>query len=146
MARKSKEEQRQADLLELKEILIEEKKRIIDHMRRIERDSDSGMNSIGGDEVDLASLELEQRTTARIGKRETKLLKKIDHALKKFGEGDDTGDYGICELTGEEIPSARLRARPVAQYTIEAKEELERKEGSFRDVEEEDSFEAEDES
>ena len=63
-----------------------------------------------------------------MGGRERKLLSKIDEALARFE--DDT--YGICELTGEEIPIERLRARPTAQYTVEAKEMLERRERGYR--------------
>jgi DnaK suppressor protein len=65
----------------------------------------------------------------KLGSRQRRLLKKIDLALDKM----DDGSYGICELTGEPIPVARLKARPVAQYTVEAKEELERRERGYRD-------------
>ena len=59
----------------------------------------------------------------------SKYLKKIDYALSQFE--DDS--YGVCELTGENIPVERLLARPVALYTVEAQAEIERKEKGFRD-------------
>lgn len=146
MAKGSKAvDKRTQELLELKKVLIDKEKKIKSHMKKLAQDSTKGLsNNVGGDDADLASLELSQRTSARIGNRELKLLKKIEHALSKFGKGKKTGEYGICELTGEDIPVARLKARPEAQYTIEAKEELERKEGGFRDAEEKEDLPVDD--
>lgn len=51
-----------------------------------------------------------------------KLVATIDAALKRI----DNGTYGICLDTGEDIPVARLDARPWAMYTIDAQEKRER--------------------
>jgi DnaK suppressor protein len=40
----------------------------------------------------------------------------------------DTGTYGICELCGEEISEARLKARPVTTLCIECKRKQENEE------------------
>lgn len=135
-----KKEIRAKELEELKKMLLEDRQRIIDHLFHIEGESEVGVSDMTGDSVDVASVEISQNSLSRLGSRERKLLTKIDHALKKF----EDGTYGICELTGEEIPTARLRARPVAQYTIEAKEMLERKEKQFTDNEEFDSSDGDD--
>lgn len=50
------------------------------------------------------------------------LLRQIDRALQKINE--DT--YGICDVTGKEIPRARLEAIPYANMTIEAQQRLEK--------------------
>ena len=42
-------------------------------------------------------------------------LKDVQRALKKM----DTGQYGICERTGEEIPFKRLEANPAARTIVE---------------------------
>lgn len=118
-------------LAELKELLIEEKKRILEQLLRRQDDSYSELGDLSGDSADIASLEISQASLHKLGSREQRLLNKIEHALAKFE--DDT--YGICELTGEDIPFARLKARPVAQYTVEAKEMLERKERGFKKTE-----------
>jgi DnaK suppressor protein len=123
-------------LAELKQLLLDEKKRIVDQLFRRQDDSYSELGEISGDTADIASLEISQSQLHKLGTRERKLLEKIDLALAKFE--DDS--YGICELTGEEIPYARLKARPVAQYTVEAKEMLERKERAFRKHESGDDF------
>lgn len=52
----------------------------------------------------------------------TTLLKQIDRALEKIEEGT----YGICDLSKEEIPRARLDAIPYATMTVEAQEKLEK--------------------
>lgn len=54
--------------------------------------------------------------------REYETLQSIDHALEKMEEGT----YGICEITGKEIPLPRLDAIPYVATTREAQEMLER--------------------
>lgn len=69
----------------------------------------------GTDDFDRTiSLEL---TTQEFG-----LLKHIDRALEKI----DENTYGICDLTGKEIPKARLEAVPYATMTVEAQDRLEK--------------------
>ena len=133
MNKKNSADERTKALLELKQLLQEKKKSLVAHLKAIEEDTSSGLSEVGGDDADLANLEVTQSALTKLGNRERKLLEKIEYALAKFGEGDDTGTYGICEYSGEEIPVARLRARPEAQYTVEAKEEMERKEVTYRD-------------
>lgn len=131
-----KGKKRDEELLELKDILLLERKKILTHLEEVQSESTAELSELTGDSADLASVEISQSSRSKLGIRQRKLLSKIDHALSKF----EDGTYGICELTGEEIPIARLRARPVAQYTVEAKEELERKERGFRDRSEADDF------
>src|SRR3989338_2570048 len=50
------------------------------------------------------------------------LLRQIDRALEKI----EDGTYGICDLTGEEIPLKRLEAVPYAVMTVKAQEKLEK--------------------
>ena len=55
----------------------------------------------------------------------------IDRALTRI----NTGEYGYCELTGEEIGIRRLQAHPAALYSIEGQEMLEqnaRMKGQYR--------------
>ncbi|MBI3878500.1 MAG: TraR/DksA C4-type zinc finger protein [Verrucomicrobia bacterium] len=46
----------------------------------------------------------------------------IEEALKRL----DKGTYGTCELTGKQIPRARLEAIPWTRFTVEAQAQLER--------------------
>lgn len=54
--------------------------------------------------------------------KEFTLLRQIDRALEKIDE--DT--YGICDVSGEEIPIKRLEAIPYASMTVKAQEKLEK--------------------
>ena len=51
----------------------------------------------------------------------------IEEALKRI----ERNTYGVCELTGKEIPKARLEAIPWARFTVQAQAQLER-EGALR--------------
>lgn len=81
------------------------------------------------DLTDRASAETDHALELRTRDRERKLISKINKALRKI----ENDDYGYCEETDEPIAVARLDARPIAQYTIEAQERHERKEKVSRD-------------
>lgn len=53
---------------------------------------------------------------------EIKILWQIERALEKV----EDGTYGICDITGEEIPIKRLEAIPYATMTVQAQEKLEK--------------------
>ena len=86
------------------------------------------------DEVDLASATIEQNLMFRLLDRDRKLLSEIDHAIFKL----ETGDYGICEGTGEPIPKRRLELRPWCRHSVKYKEQLEKMKKSGRGVADED--------
>ncbi len=82
------------------------------------------------DELDKASIEEERRMNLRFLDRQTKLLPKIEDALKRI----DSGDFGYCEVTGEPIGVRRLLLRPTATLCAEEKQRQERQERNFRDA------------
>jgi RNA polymerase-binding transcription factor DksA len=51
----------------------------------------------------------------------------IEEALKRI----EKNTYGICELTGKQIPKARLEAIPWTRFTVQAQAQLER-DGALR--------------
>ncbi|HKI68584.1 MAG TPA: TraR/DksA C4-type zinc finger protein, partial [Verrucomicrobiae bacterium] len=51
----------------------------------------------------------------------------IEEALKRI----ERNTYGICELTGKQIPKARLEAIPWTRFTVQAQAQLER-DGALR--------------
>lgn len=81
------------------------------------------------DELDKASIEEERRMALRFLDRQTKLLPKIDQALKRI----DSGDFGYCDVTGEPIGIKRLLLRPTATLCAEEKQRQEQKERNYRD-------------
>lgn len=73
---------------------------------------------------DQASADIDRNFMLRLKGRERQLLKKIDEALEKI----ESGNYGICEICGEDINIKRLEARPVTTMCIECKTEQEEEE------------------
>lgn len=55
--------------------------------------------------------------------QEQDALFEIDEALKRIAKGT----YGVCEMSGKQIPKARLEARPFARFTVECQNDIERK-------------------
>jgi RNA polymerase-binding transcription factor DksA len=93
------------------------------------------LESIGGsssDSGDISKLPLHMADVGtdvynqdlNIGLAENELarLKEIDEALGRI----KSRTYGMCLLTGDPIPEARLEAKPTAKYTIEAARRIER--------------------
>ena len=84
----------------------------------------SGMttgNETYPDPTDRASLESERNFMLRIRDRERKLLTKIKSALDRI----DSGEFGICEMCGDDIGVERLNARPVTTQCISCKKKQE---------------------
>jgi len=105
-------------LLGQKEEIINGLKETSEHLQNQEREAD---------ENDRASLEEERWLELRIRERESKLLSKIDQALRRI----EDGSYGFCEDTGDEIGLERLLIRPTAVLSIEAKQRRESIERSY---------------
>ncbi len=78
---------------------------------------------------DRASEETDRALELRTRDRQRKLVSKIEAALRRI----DEGEYGYCEVTGEQISLKRLDARPIATMTLEAQERHERREKVHRD-------------
>jgi len=58
----------------------------------------------------------------QVTNKEFGLLRQIDRALEKIEEGN----YGVCDITGDEIPIKRLEAIPYATMTVQAQEKFEK--------------------
>lgn len=117
----------------LKKILLQERQTILTHLNDLQGASEMELDQGGSDPVDIAAVEITQNNLSKLGNREKKLLSKIEYALSKF----EDGSYGVCEMCGEDISQARLEARPVTQYCIDCKTELEQTEKRYGDGEEE---------
>lgn len=78
----------------------------------------------GGDQADMVTrLQAETQYTVQI-QRDTFLISQIVKALAKM----QSGEYGICEQTGEVIEWNRLNSIPWTNLSIEGAEELENQE------------------
>ena len=74
------------------------------------------------DMLDRAAFEAERSTALRTKDRQTKLLARIDGAIKRIA----AGEYGFCAATGEPMTLGRLRARPIATMCVEEQDRRER--------------------
>ena len=81
------------------------------------------------DPADRATIEEEHALELRTRDRQRKLVSKIDGALRRI----ENGEFGYCEVTGEQISLKRLDARPIAIMTLEAQEKHERREKVHRE-------------
>ncbi len=81
------------------------------------------------DPADRATIEEEHALELRTRDRERKLLKKIQQSLASI----DSGDYGYCEETGEQIGVPRLLARPTASLSLEAQQRRELRQKLYGD-------------
>lgn len=79
------------------------------------------------DIIDRAAHEGQRSFALRIRDRERLLSKKIKDALRRIEEGTN----GICDECGEDIPIARLKARPVTNYCLNCKSRMETHERMF---------------
>jgi DnaK suppressor protein len=73
------------------------------------------------DTADIASEESDRDMTLRMHDHERKLVDEIRTALKRV----DEGDYGVCQMCGDDIGERRLLARPMATHCIDCMTEIE---------------------
>lgn len=73
-------------------------------------------------QADQGTDDFDRRLNLELTSKEFEILRQIDRALEKIGE--DT--YGVCDVTGEPIPLARLDAVPYATMTVKAQEQFEK--------------------
>ena len=112
-----------AKLEEFRQILHEQMDQLLrDAERTVTEMNDEKSNF--PDPTDRASLESDRNFELRIRDRERKLINKIKDALDRI----ENGEFGICEICGEDISEGRLKARPVTTLCIDCKMEQERQE------------------
>ncbi len=119
---------------ELKQILLEQKSRLLRNAKNSISERLTTGDPIPADTIDVSTEESTKVTELRLRDREKYLLGKIDKALKKM----EDGVYGECIECGADIGYARMKARPVAELCIDCKEEQERREKQIQDRRHED--------
>lgn len=73
-------------------------------------------------QADQGTDDFDRTINLELTEQEYGILRRINRALEKI----DENTYGICDVTGEEIPMARLEAVPYATMTVKAQEKLEK--------------------
>jgi len=109
------------------------KKMLEDQLNELAQSGEMTLNGLKNEEhnyadpLDRASVNENQGFMLHIKNRESRLINKIRDALERIEEGD----FGLCEVCGEEISYKRLLARPVATQCITCKTKLEKRERIF---------------
>jgi DnaK suppressor protein len=73
-------------------------------------------------QADEGTDDFDKTISLEVSNKELTILRQIERALEKMEEGN----YGACDITGNDIPKARLDAIPYATMTIEAQEKYEK--------------------
>lgn len=73
-------------------------------------------------QADQGTDDFDRTISLEVTSREYGILRQIERALEKIEENT----YGVCDITGEEIPRARLEAVPYATMTVKAQEQFEK--------------------
>jgi DnaK suppressor protein len=77
-------------------------------------------------QADEGTDDFNRTITLEVTNKEFNVIRQIDRALEKITDGT----YGICDITGDEIPIKRLEAIPYATMTVKAQEQFEK--GQFQ--------------
>ena len=73
-------------------------------------------------QADEGTDDFNRTISLEVTSKEFGILRQIERALDKINDGT----YGVCDVTGEEIPLARLEAIPYATMTVKAQEKFEK--------------------
>lgn len=110
----------------IKKKIISERDRVLDSLKKTDKEEFHMKCEDRRDEVDQATSEYERSQMLRFKKRDAFYVKKLNKALEKF----ETNEFGCCEECDEVIKFERLIARPTAELCISCKDESEREEQS----------------
>lgn len=143
--------QQQMRLLALKDTLLDSMTGVARDNLRTGHDSHE-VSAHGLHQADAGSDAYDRDFALNLLSQEQDALFEIDEALKRIARGT----YGTCEMSGKQIPKARLEARPFARFTVECQNEIEKKNRFtrvrqpitrlFETIEEEGSEESDEES
>lgn len=73
-------------------------------------------------QADQGTDDFDRTISLEVTTREYGILRQIERALEKI----DENTYGVCDVTGEDIPLKRLEAVPYATMTVKAQEQIEK--------------------
>jgi len=94
-----------------------------DRLAHLKLQAMTGVEQSGAcaDDNEFASRISEMRMTLALQSRINQQIKEIEVTLRRL----DVSDYGICEECGEDIPLARLKAKPTTTLCVHCQHEIE---------------------
>lgn len=109
------------------ENLLELRDRLILQMSGLAKESAEEMSSYSLHMADSGTDNFDRDFALSLLSSDQDAIYEIEEALKRI----EKNTYGICELTGKQIPKVRLDAIPWTRFTVEAQAQLER-DGALR--------------
>jgi RNA polymerase-binding protein DksA len=110
------------DLEHFQSLLLAERTRLEEEREQIRSRAGSVDGALpeegeGGDDdtADLAAAMMDKEMDLSVEDEIEDMLGAIDHALQKI----EDGTYGICDMSGQQIPKSRLELIPWAALTVE---------------------------
>lgn len=115
---------KKAEIMKFKKRLEELRLQVTQQVRGATEEVKTDQKSKGYSQhqADEGTDDFDRTINLEVTNKEFSILKQIDRALEKI----DENTYGICDLTGEEIPMKRLEAVPYATMTVKAQEKFEK--------------------
>src|SRR5947199_8267025 len=117
-----------------KEKLLNLRDAMVDSMAGVAQDTlrsraeGSEASAFGMHQADAGSDAYDRDFALSLLSQEQDALYEIDQALKRI----ELGTYGTCEMSGKQIPRARLEAIPFARFTVECQSQLEKQRRASR--------------
>ena len=115
---------KKSDIARFKERLLEMRTQITKLLDGAKKEVTSPDESKGYSQhsADEGTDDFVKSVNLELTSKEYEVLRQIDRALEKIEEGT----YGVCDISGEEIPLKRLEAIPYAAMTVAAQEKMEK--------------------
>ena len=107
--------------------LVELRDRLLNQMDGLAKESAQEMPGYSLHMADSGTDNFDRDFALSLLSSDQDAIYEIEEALKRI----EKNTYGVCELTGKQIPKARLEAIPWTRFTVEAQAQLER-EGALR--------------
>jgi RNA polymerase-binding transcription factor DksA len=107
--------------------LLDLRDRLIAQMNGLAKESAEEMTSYSLHMADSGTDNFDRDFALSLLSSDQDAIYEIEEALKRI----EKNTFGICELTGKQIPRARLEAIPWTRFTVEAQAQLER-DGALR--------------
>lgn len=112
-----------SDIEKFKRRLHELKNQMVHMVRETSADVKATENKgYSQHQADEGTDDFDRTISLELTNKEYDILRQIERALEKIEEGT----YGICDISGEEIPIKRLEAVPYATMTVGAQEKFEK--------------------
>jgi RNA polymerase-binding transcription factor DksA len=113
--------QQKQKLLQLRDAVVDSMAGVAQGTLR-SRAEGSEASAFGMHQADAGSDAYDRDFALSLLSQEQDALYEIDQALKRV----ELGTYGKCEMSGKQIPRARLEAIPFARFTVECQSQLEK--------------------